>query len=118
MLSVDDAWLDDLGYLGLKKGLSELVGDLDPLSVSHLCRFCVIGVYFEKRIGIELSAIRNLTVFGMEESVRSSARRQDEGILLKQFGCRYRAVLRLLVIGERLVSELMEGVRPEFDTAR
>ena len=95
-----------------------MVGDLDPLPVSHLCCFCVIGVDFEKWIGIELSAIRNLTVFGMEESVRSSARRQDEGILLKQFGCRYRAVLRLLVIGERLVSELMEGVRPEFDTAR
>ena len=112
MLSVNDAFLHDGRHLRLQQAFAKLVVDPRPLSVSKP-RLASIGrVDLKQRIRIELTAIRNLTILGVEERIRASTRSEDERVLIEQARRGDGAVLRLLIVRKRLVSETIERIGP------
>ena len=80
MLRMHKARSNDGRNFGLELRRSEGVLDLYPLPVLHANLASVIRIDFEKRIRIQVSQSRDLTLLGMEECIGAGTRGENERV--------------------------------------
>ena len=118
MLRVNHVGLHRRRKLRLEVRLAKLVVHATPLPIDDAQLLRRLGIDLHEGVGVQLAQARNLAVLRMEERVGACAGREHEGAVLQELGRADGAEVGLLVIGQRIVPELLKPEVVEFDTTR